>query len=304
MNSLTVPTFLRKPFYKAYSKAFGCNLDEMAEPDLEAYPNLGEFFYRKLKDGVRPIDPKAAMASFPSDFAVSSADGKVLNFGVVKDRRVEQIKGMTYSLDALLGKDEVKYTGSTAAAATVPAVIPAEADPAARSSPSGKGKELHFCVIYLAPGDYHRFHSPVDWTVYTFRHFAGELLSVSPWVVAKIKNLFVLNERVSLTGKWEHGFFAMIPVGATNVGSIKIDMVPDLATNLPEDSPKFHPLGTFTELNFGSKGRRIHRGDEMGGFRLGSTVVVVFEAPKDRFKFLVKEGEKVKVGQPIGVVEA
>jgi phosphatidylserine decarboxylase len=82
---------------------------------------------------------------------------------------------------------------------------------------------LYFTVIYLAPGDYHRFHSPTAWVVEKRRHFVGELFSVSPWMAKRLENLFVLNERVALLGKWRHGFFAMVPVGATNVGSIKIN---------------------------------------------------------------------------------
>lgn len=50
--------------------------------------------------------------------------------------------------------------------------------------------------------------------------FPGELFSVSPYVAKRLQNLFVLNERVALMGRWRHGFFGMVPVGATNVGSI------------------------------------------------------------------------------------
>ncbi|KAJ3102861.1 phosphatidylserine decarboxylase 1 [Phlyctochytrium planicorne] len=289
LNGLTVPAFLRSPFYKLYSSAFGCNLDEMANPDLTSYPNLGEFFYRELKDGARPIDKSSDL--------VSPSDGRVLTFGVIQDRRVEQVKGVTYSLDTLLGKEALQYHPAKSTPAITAATSP-NSDPSAKSAPS-KGNALHYCVIYLAPGDYHRFHSPVDWTVYTLRHFAGELLSVSPMIVEKIRNLFVLNERVTMTGSWKHGFFAMIPVGATNVGSICIDLDPELKTNQPTDANP-QPLGTFTEKTLGSKGRTIYRGQELGGFRLGSTVVLVFEAPSDRFAFKLQAGQKVRMGESIG----
>jgi phosphatidylserine decarboxylase len=51
----------------------------------------------------------------------------------------------------------------------------------------------------------------------------GELFSVSPYMAKRLENLFVLNERVALLGRWRYGFFGMVPVGATNVGSIKIN---------------------------------------------------------------------------------
>ena len=75
------------------------------------------------------------------------------------------------------------------------------------------GNRLHFMVVYLAPGDYHRFHSPANWVVETRRHFAGELFSVSPFIAKRIADLFVLNERIVLLGRWRYGFFSMIPVG-------------------------------------------------------------------------------------------
>jgi phosphatidylserine decarboxylase len=86
-----------------------------------------------------------------------------------------------------------------------------------------KGNALFFAVVYLAPGDYHRFHSPPAWVVEKRRHFAGELYSVAPYVAKRLHNLFVLNERVALLGRWRYGFFSMVPVGATNVGSVVIN---------------------------------------------------------------------------------
>jgi len=85
------------------------------------------------------------------------------------------------------------------------------------------GNGLFFAVVYLAPGDYHRFHSPTAWVVEKRRHFAGELYSVAPYVAKRLHNLFVLNERVAMLGRWRYGFFSMVPVGATNVGSIVIN---------------------------------------------------------------------------------
>ena len=83
---------------------------------------------------------------------------------------------------------------------------------------------LHQCVIYLAPGDYHKFHSPTDWEIYYRRHFPGNLFSVNQRVVKKLREIYNLNERVVYYGKWEYGFFSMTAVGATNVGSITVFM--------------------------------------------------------------------------------
>jgi phosphatidylserine decarboxylase len=72
------------------------SLSEVSEPDLHVYPNLAAFFYRTLKPGVRPLDPNP-------NAILSPADGKVIQFGTIEHGEVEQVKGVTYSLDALLG---------------------------------------------------------------------------------------------------------------------------------------------------------------------------------------------------------
>lgn len=214
---------------------------------------------------------------------LSPADGKILQFGTIEHGSIEQVKGMTYSLDALLGiegpsdaqnakkisispedgsgdvvvdalkADEefaklngISYTlpnlfsgpkntskGASTDMSTVPRAS-SEAEVRADLALGDGSKDswfsprdktptsLYYMVIYLAPGDYHRFHSPVSWVVEKRRHFAGELYSVSPWLQRNLPGLFTLNERVVLLGRWRWGFFSMTPVGATNVGSIKI----------------------------------------------------------------------------------
>jgi phosphatidylserine decarboxylase len=116
--------------------------------------------------------------------------------------------------------------------------------------PLKEGHKMFFMVVYLAPGDYHRFHSPTSWVVEKRRHFTGDLFSVSPYIAKRMQDLFVLNERVTcesalvgvsqhrserdceadegplcfiVLGRWRYGFFGMVPVGATNVGSICIN---------------------------------------------------------------------------------
>lgn len=133
--------------------------------------------------------------------------------------------------------------------------------------------------------------------------FAGDLFSVSPYIVKRLENVFVLNERVALLGRWRYGFFGMVPVGATNVGSIILNFDQALRTNVRGRPP---PPGTYTEAVYSNAspllgGQPLHRAQEMGGFSLGSTIVLIFEAPKD-FEFSVSAGQKVKVGQRLGDV--
>ena len=194
---------------------------------------------------------------------------------------------------------------------------------------------LYYIVFYLAPGDYHRFHSPASWVVEKRRHFAGELYSVSPYLQRTLPGLFTLNERVVLLGRWRWGFFSYTPVGATNVGSIKINFDRELRTNslttdtaadraAEEAANRGEPYSGFAEATYGEAskilgGHALRKGEEMGGFQLGSSIVLVFEAPKGRRKsfdegwaggtrkggwqWKVEQGQKVKYGQAIGWVE-
>lgn len=396
-NELHIPYYLRVPGFKLYGWVFGVNFAEVGEDDLHTYPNLASFFYRSLKPGLRPLDPNP-------NAILSPADGRVLQFGVIEHGEVEQVKGMTYKLDALLGTSSspgttlnpsstshiftspvvssssaslddpsqtadrefaningISYTlpnlfsGDQSQPAGPPSTTSSDqsttprpsseaevrADLATTSSPlnpfgpSRPATKLYYLVVYLAPGDYHRFHSPVSWICSSRRHFAGELYSVSPYLQRTLPGLFTLNERVVLLGRWKHGFFSYTPVGATNVGSIKINFDRELRTNsLTTDtqadreaalaSEKGEKYAGFSEASYvaASKllgGHALRRGEEMGGFQLGSSIVLVFEAPgiedvqessgqdkalaKGGWKWKVEKGQKVQVGQALGCVE-
>lgn len=320
---------------------------------------------------------------------LSPSDGRVLQFGQIDGGDIEQVKGMTYSIDALLGKrtptpsiksepsavtpedakkgqleaskDEeiIKEDEEFAKVNGIPYTLPdlftgsgrkkAVKDAATESPQStvsevraelalgekpwydiispDKTTSLYYAVVYLAPGDYHRFHSPANWVVERRRHFAGELYSVSPYLQRTLPGLFTLNERVVLLGRWRWGFFSYIPVGATNVGSIVINFDRELRTNslttdteadraADEAARRGEPYLGFAEASYEGAspvlgGHPLRRGDEMGGFQLGSTIVLVFEAPaegKDQdgntkgWEWKVQKGQRVRQGQALGRV--
>ena len=315
---------------------------------------------------------------------------------MIENGEVEQVKGMTYSLDALLGtepparshvKNETPESKESSIKAGDEDIIMADEEfatmngisytlpnlfsgPKAQenfsatdmsttprsssesevradlalgdgssrswfSSASRIPTALYYIVVYLAPGDYHRFHSPASWVVEKRRHFAGELYSVSPYLQRTLPGLFTLNERVVLLGRWRWGFFSFTPVGATNVGSIKINFDRELRTNslttdtaadrAAEDaSNRGEPYSGFAEATYGKAskilgGHALRKGEEMGGFQLGSSIVLVFEAPKGRRKsfdegwtegtrnggwqWCIQQGQRVKYGERVGYVE-
>ncbi|XP_049884279.1 phosphatidylserine decarboxylase proenzyme, mitochondrial [Pectinophora gossypiella] len=261
-----LPTSVRGFVYGTYSRLFNVNLSEAAVSDLTYYKSLSAFFTRPLKDGVRII------ANTP---CVSPCDGVVLNCGPASTDRIEQVKGVTYSLEEFLGentwskqKDNDYY----------------------KSLLKDKENILHQIIIYLAPGDYHRFHSPCEWTSTFRRHFAGKLLSVNPWMAKLIPGLFTMNERAVYVGEWKHGFFSMTAVGATNVGSIEVYKDPELRTNTKGKR------GRVDEAELGKV--KFDKGELFGQFNMGSTIILLFEAPKD-FKFEMRSGDRVLVGQAL-----
>lgn len=281
VNDLHLPPTVKRWVLGAYVRTFGCDLTEAENSDLDSYENLGQFFRRRLKEGVRVVEEGECL--------VSPCDGKVLHWGQVEcGGQVEQVKGVSYKLEHFLGQNK-DPTGI--ALETVTAVSQPSSDSA--SPPSC----LYQCVLYLAPGDYHCFHSPVDWQVTTRRHFPGELLSVNPGIVQRIQGLFSLNERVAYIGSWKHGFFSMTAVGATNVGSVRVGFDPILATNTRK-----WELDTFYQ-HVWKDGVEVKKGDYFGEFNLGSTIVLIFEAPEN-FNFSFKAGgEVVKMGRAIGLHE-
>ncbi|XP_072390679.1 phosphatidylserine decarboxylase proenzyme, mitochondrial isoform X1 [Diabrotica undecimpunctata] len=274
LADVKLPEVLRPPVYKMYSNAFGVNIAEAENEDLTSYPSLADFFARSLKSGVRQVDENSCL--------VSPCDGTVLHFGTVDTEQVEQVKGVTYSLKDFFGEQTgkvQKYNGDFKTSLL--------------HSPH-EGNVLYQCVIYLAPGDYHRFHSPSEWKPTHRRHFSGQLLSVNPSIASWLPGLFTLNERAVYLGQWKYGFFSYTAVGATNVGTVKVYFDKTLQTNKPfkKQTKDEVCLGNSIELK---------RGDIMGEFRMGSTIVLIFEAPK-HFRFSIMPGEKVQMGQRMGCV--
>eukprot|EP00049_Salpingoeca_infusionum_P009475 m.159973 g.159973 ORF g.159973 m.159973 type:complete len:406 (+) comp14344_c0_seq1:156-1373(+) len=197
---------------------------------------------------------------------VSPADCRVLHFGPIEPTgMVEQVKGVTYSANVLIGQE-------------LPTPKP--------------GNRLFHCILYLAPGDYHHYHAPARFSANSIKHFPGELLSVAPAVARMIRGLFNYNERVVLNGMWDYGQFHYCAVGAYNVGSMTLECKPDLVTNTSDA----YEAGQVNEYPADVV---LQKGETVGGFRLGSTIILVFEAPES-FQFTVSPGQKLICGQALG----
>ncbi len=266
--SARLPVPLRSPLYGLYGRLYGVNFEEMERPSLRDYESLQDFFTRSLKPEVRPV--AASGLACP-------VDGRVMACGPV-DRAtylLPTVKDFRYRLAEFVGGDDW-----------------------ARALAARDG--VFQIVLYLAPGDYHGFHAPADLVVVERRHFCGLLLPVAPWMLRAVPSLFEANERVVLLGSYADGEGRRFPlvyaaVGATNVGSVAMKFDPALATNAKTDE-----LGKTHRLRYAPAPVQLRRGDEVGFFRMGSTVVIVFAADPS-FKFAVQPGDAVKLGQKLNV---
>ncbi|ATD08800.1 archaetidylserine decarboxylase [Pseudoalteromonas piscicida] len=228
---------------KLFIKQYKIDMSEALHEDPAHYKTFNEFFTRPLKPGIRPL-------AEDSDILAHPVDGAISQLGDVVDGQIIQAKGHNYSLQTLLGgkeEDVAPYVG---------------------------GK---FATIYLAPKDYHRIHMPVDGTLRKMIYVPGDLFSVNPLTAQNVPNLFARNERVVAIFDTEIGPLSMVLVGATIVASIETIWA---GTVTP---PAGRDVFTWTYPAEGDNAIMLKKGEEMGRFKLGSTVILAWGANKAEF---------------------
>lgn len=230
--SVPLPRWLRPGVYGWFARRYGAALDEAATPVTD-YRSLQAFFRRALRPGARPI--AAAAMVWP-------CDGRIVTTGTVHHGAITQVKGNDYDLADLLG------------------------DRALAAALDGGSQ----ATIYLAPGDYHRVHSPFAGEVEAVSALPGTLFPVNPPAVRCIERLFVRNSRHVFRCRLSTGQpAAVVMVGAYNVG------------------------GTIVTRASGP----VSTGEELGQFGFGSTVVVIVGPGAAAFRDLPPE-QPVRMGQP------
>ncbi|KAI5190887.1 phosphatidylserine decarboxylase [Nematocida sp. AWRm77] len=218
--------------------------------------------YRTIND---LFSRKLDMAYRPvEEGPVSPSDGVVVYAGPA-DTETCLVKGVRYTKEKLLGVE----------------TVPLQNNP---------GTSLYQMVVYLAPSNYHRFHAFEDFLLTEVRHIPSQLFSVGRLPMKYLKGLLANNERVVLSGTTKWGYAALVAVGSTGVGSISTSLVPKLHTN----------------QYFGSKEQSVYRvsrylkkGEELGQFNMGSTVVLIFEASSN-FQFTCAANDAIQVCESIG----
>ena len=178
---------------------------------------------------------------------ICPVDGAISQFGPIAKDQIFQAKGHSYSTTALVGGD------ATAAA---------------------RFDNGHFATLYLSPRDYHRIHMPCAGELARMVHVPGDLFSVNPTTARGVPGLFARNERVVCFFESADGPFVLVLVGATIVGSMAT--VWHGQVNPPR-------AGTLRQWDYAKGQVQLQKGDEMGRFLLGSTVVILF--PQGPLKF-------------------
>lgn len=227
--------------------------------------NMSEFrnpkFYKSLNDLFTRELAIPREIDKDKDCFISPSDSLITQCGNLEDDLLLQIKGMEYSVEEML-----TYNCAN------------------NFKKIQNGSYMNF---YLSPKDYHRYHAPCNFKVNKLIHVPGKLYPVNLKYLNKQIDLFVENERVILECTHEEKLFYMVFVGALNVGQMVFNFEPKVETNNDTKEIKIYEYESL----------EIKKGECLGYFKMGSTVVIVWE--KDFVQLEELLGQNVKYGQRI-----
>nr|WP_245167420.1 archaetidylserine decarboxylase [Dickeya fangzhongdai] len=235
---------LTKLVIDLFARIYKVNMQEAQQPDTASYRSFNDFFVRPLKPGIRPVDPLPNRLVLP-------ADGTISQLGTIDDDRILQAKQHDYTLEALLAGNYII---------------------------ADLFRDGLFVTTYLSPRDYHRVHMPCDGILRDMIYVPGDLFSVNPLTAANVPNLFARNERVICLFDTPFGPMVQILVGATIVGSIETVWAGVVTP------PREGIIKRWAYPMEGEDAVILEKGDEMGRFKLGSTVINLFA--KDRVQLM------------------
>lgn len=213
----------------------------------------------------RELKEGARKITIDENLLISPADGAISEIGNIEHGRILQAKGRGYSLTALVGGDEK------------------------RAEPFIGGR---FATIYLSPKDYHRVHMPAGAVLKESIYVPGDLYSVNQTTAENVDSLFARNERLVSIFETEHGPMAMILVGAMIVAGIETVWNGQVAPP-PKSARKIFSTDADTALI-------LEQGAEMGRFKLGSTVILLFPDQAVEWIDSLRAGTPVRLGEVIG----
>lgn len=245
---------------KLFAKQYRVNLDEAEKSHPSDYTSFNEFFIRPLKVGARPIVEGESVLCLP-------ADGRVSECGAIQENLLLQAKGHFFTLESLLAEDHTL---------------------------AAQFKGGSFITTYLSPRDYHRVHMPCDGVLSKMIYVPGELFSVNPFLAHHIPNLFARNERLICVFQTEFGTMVQILVGATVTASMSTVWAGVV------NPPRVKDVTVWEYPSEGEGVVRLSKGQEMGAFRLGSTVINLFPKNSVTLDARLCAGVETKMGEALG----
>lgn len=247
-------SWFKNALIRGFLKLYAIDMTEAVQPEPFRYASFNEFFTRALKPGVR------AMAGEPREIACP-VDGAISEVGQIDGVSLLQAKGRHYTLGELLASRDwaAHFEGGS------------------------------FATIYLAPFNYHRVHMPLDGRLRETVYVPGRLFSVNAVTASRVPRLFARNERVLTWFDTAFGEFALILVGALNVGSIATVWAGDI-TPAPRRVATALPPQEIS----------LEKGEELGRFNMGSTVILLFQKDRARWQDELRPGAPVRLGQSLG----
>ena len=256
--------WLTKAVIDVFVWYYKVDMKEAQKPDTASYRTFNDFFVRPLRDDARTMDTDP-------EALVQPADGAISQLGHIEGEQIFQAKGHTYSLEALLAGNE-KMTGMF--------------------------RNGEFVTTYLAPRDYHRVHMPCNGTLREMIYVPGDLYSVNPLTARNIPNLFARNERVICLFDTEFGPMAQILVGATIVGSIETIWAGTVTPPREGVIKRWsYPAADADDAIV------LLKGQEMGRFKLGSTVINLFAENQVRLAAHLAAESKVRLGETLATAQ-
>ena len=259
--ALSENSLLKSVLINSFIRLYKVNLSDAESPDAGSYRSFNAFFTRKLKDGARPIDESRSAVCSP-------ADGTLAESGLIHGSKLIQAKGINYTVEQLF----------------------ASSDLAAQRFINGS-----FATVYLAPYNYHRIHMPIAGALTESVYVPGGLLSVNAATTAQVQGLYAENERLIQLFNGENGPFAVIMVGALNVGSITTAWGGETPQHVRENGHHF--LHTKSDPH-----TYYEKGDYLGHFNLGSTVIFLAGPEQLRWERGLEAGTSLRVGERIGTL--
>lgn len=220
-----------------FAKIYGIPIED-AEKELHEYRTLNQFFTRRLKPGLRPIDQNP-------DTLVSPVDALITGMGSIEDGLILNVKGQDYTLEELLNRSPYVDTY----------------------------KHGTYFVLYLSPTDYHRIHTPVAGQLIESEHVPGKVYPVNDFGLHHMKRVLSRNERLITYIRHHYGEVAVVKVGAMNVSSIQYVQPLSKSWEKGQDLAYFEfgstvvlltEDGTFTPRSDLGVGSKVKMGETLG----------------------------------------